>query len=223
MSVQGSRCLSLDDLPEDVLFAILFYLDVRSLLAVASVNRSLCRVASDDTVWRRIGYDCVNIRPTDKRHDLSWKELCHVSWNWTRGRPKDRCLLKFKHNFMPWICLGTLQRLFSSQGADLVVYQNNKRTKTLSLWQQQLVLRGHQADVCRFVVRGSQLISSSMDRTVCIWSLQNGKCEAILHGHGDGVYDVDGWGDIIVSGSRDKTVKVGTTECYWLSLNRVDL
>ena len=67
MSVQGSRCLNLDDLPDDVLFAILFFLDVRSLLAVASVNRSLYRVASDDTVWRRIGCGCVNIRATDKR------------------------------------------------------------------------------------------------------------------------------------------------------------
>ena len=114
-------------------------------------------------------------------------------------------------SFMPWICLGALQGLFSSQGADLVVYQNNKRTKTLSLWQQQMVLRGHQEDICRFVVCGNHLISSSMDRTVRIWSLQNGKCEAILHGHSDGVYDVDGWGDIIVSGSRDKTVKVGTS------------
>ena len=109
---------------------------------------------------------------------------------------------------MPWIWLGTSQTLFSSQGSDLIVYQNNKHTKTLSLWQQQMVFRGHQQDISRFVVCGSQLISSSMDKTIRIWNLLSGKCNAVLHGHADDVSDVDGWGDIVVSGSRDKTVKV---------------
>ena len=67
MSAQGSKWLNLASLPDDCLFAILFYLDVRSLLAVACVNRSLYRVASDDTVWKKIGLESVNVKTTDKR------------------------------------------------------------------------------------------------------------------------------------------------------------
>ena len=56
----------LDSLPDDVLFAILNYVDIKSLLVLARVSRNLNRVASDDTVWRRIGCRCVNIRISDK-------------------------------------------------------------------------------------------------------------------------------------------------------------
>jgi WD40 repeat protein len=89
-----------------------------------------------------------------------------------------------------------------------MLYQSKKKTRMLPLWQQQMVFRGHQFDVSHFITRGDQLISCSMDNTLRTWNMSNGMCEAVYTGHTSNVHSVDGYGDVLVSGGRDKVIKV---------------
>ncbi|KAJ7336695.1 F-box/WD repeat-containing protein 4 [Desmophyllum pertusum] len=118
--------INLNTLPDDVLFAILRYCDTRSLSVLSRVCRNLYRVARDDSIWKRIALGYINVHPSDRKCGFNWKELCRVSWKldtWILA--KDRGVIKFKCNLMPWIQLGRPQQLYVAQAADVVLYQNN--------------------------------------------------------------------------------------------------
>jgi WD40 repeat protein len=57
---------------------------------------------------------------------------------------------------------------------------------------------------------GKRVVSGSDDKTVRVWDLASGRCEATLEGHGDRVCSVavSPDGKRVVSGSGDKTVRV---------------
>lgn len=213
LSRNDTKCATnLNDLPDDVLLAILRFCDTRSLSVLSRVSKNLYRLANDDSVWRRIALRCVNVLPSDRKCGWNWKELCRVSWNWTHGYCKDRCLLKFKCNLMPWIQLGRSQQLYIAQAADVILYQSSKRNKGQSPWQPIKTFSGHHGDISKFVIMGSQLVTCSMDNSVRTWSLQTGECDGLYCGHTGDVHSVDCFDEVIVSGSRDKTVKVWSQE-----------
>ena len=60
-----------------------------------------------------------------------------------------------------------------------------------------------------FTINGKYIILGG-DCSIYIWSVLSGKCEVKLIGHTDSVFGVAASfdGDVIVSGSHDKTVKV---------------
>lgn len=116
--------------------------------------------------------------------------------------------LFFTCSFMPYLCLVEPNKLFVAQGPDIVLYQSKKKTCMLPLWQRQMHFRGHQFDVTHFFIQDGQLISSSLDNTLRTWNLTTGMCEAVYTGHTSNVHSVDGYGDVLVSGGRDKVMKV---------------
>ncbi|KAF8342883.1 WD-repeat protein [Cantharellus anzutake] len=71
-------------------------------------------------------------------------------------------------------------------------------------------LRGHVAPVYRLAWSADSrlLVSASKDSTVKIWNLRTYKLHTDLPGHTDEVYCVDFVADKIVSGGRDKKVKI---------------
>ncbi len=85
-------------------------------------------------------------------------------------------------------------------------------------WQSCVIseLKGHRDDVTGFVKSGTQIYSASMDKTVRVWSVRKSKkkCLAVMQGHQKGVYCVDANRSIIVSGAKDKTIKV----CHFYSI-----
>ncbi|XP_029196914.2 F-box/WD repeat-containing protein 4-like [Acropora millepora] len=198
---------SLNNLPDDVLLAILRFCDTRSLCVLSRVSRNLYRLAKDDSLWKDVALRCVNVHPSNRKSGWNWKELYKVSWNWTHGYCKDRNLLKFKFNLMPWIQLGRFRELYVAQATDVILYKIIKYNGQLS-WQPVRTYSGHHGDICKFVVRNGQLVSSSMDNSIRSWDLQTGKCKDIFRGHSSDVNSVDCFDDVIVSGSKDKTVKV---------------
>lgn len=117
-------------------------------------------------------------------------------------------ILFFTYSFMPYLCLVEPNKLFVAQGPDIVLYQSKKKTRMLPLWQRQMHFRGHQFDVTHFFIQDDRLISSSLDNTLRAWNLMTGMCEAVYTGHTSNVHSVDGYGDVLVSGGRDKVIKV---------------
>ena len=113
-------------------------------------------------------------------------------------------------SLMPWIQLGRFRELYVAQATDVILYKSIKYNGQLS-WQHVRTYSGHHRDICKFVVRNGQLVSSSMDNSIRSWDLQTGKCKDIFRGHSSDVNSVDCFDDVIVSGSKDKTVKVGLT------------
>ncbi|KIM32920.1 hypothetical protein M408DRAFT_326620 [Serendipita vermifera MAFF 305830] len=71
-------------------------------------------------------------------------------------------------------------------------------------------LRGHVGAVYRLTwsADSRMLISASKDSTVKIWDLKTYKLKTDLPGHTDEVYCVDFVADKVVSGGKDKTVKI---------------
>jgi len=109
---------------------------------------------------------------------------------------------------MPWIQLGRPQQLFVAQAADVILYQKSKRVKNQSLWQPLMMFSDHQGDVSKFAIIEGQLVTCGMDKSIRTWSLKTGLCDGLYLGHFSDVHSVDGFGEVIVTGSRDKTVKV---------------
>ncbi|WVQ84559.1 hypothetical protein IAT38_006713 [Cryptococcus sp. DSM 104549] len=71
-------------------------------------------------------------------------------------------------------------------------------------------LRGHVAAVYRLAwsADSRMLVSASKDTTLKLWNLKTFKIRIDLPGHSDEVYCVDFIADKVVSGGRDKTVKI---------------
>lgn len=71
-------------------------------------------------------------------------------------------------------------------------------------------LRGHVAAVYRVAwsADSRMLVSASKDSTLKLWDLRTFKIRLDLPGHEDEVYCVDFVADKVVSGGRDKTVKM---------------
>ena len=109
---------------------------------------------------------------------------------------------------MPWIQLARPQQLFVAQAADVVLYQKSKRAKGQSTWQPLVTFRDHQGDVSKFVIVEGQLVTCSRDKSIRTWSLMTGLCDGLYLGHSSDVHSVDCIGEVIVTGSQDKTVKV---------------
>lgn len=109
---------------------------------------------------------------------------------------------------MPWIQLGRPRQLFVAQAADVILYQKNRRAKSQSTWQPLVTFCDHQGDVSKFVIVEGQLVTCSTDKSIRTWSLTTGLCDGLYLGHSSDVHSVDCFGEVIVTGSQDKTVKV---------------
>lgn len=138
-------------------------------------------------------------------HDIVLILIC---WGFQCMNHPLMFILFFTCSFMPYLCLVEPNKLFVAQGPDIVLYQSKKKTRMLPLWQRQMHFRGHQFDVTHFFIQDGQLISSSLDNTLRTWNLTTGICEAVYTGHTSNVHSVDGYGDVLVSGGRDKVIKV---------------
>ncbi|KXJ09746.1 Lissencephaly-1-like [Exaiptasia diaphana] len=125
----------------------------------------------------------------------------------------------FSYRFMPSLYLRRTKELFVAQGPEVMLYYNIKRNGPISLWQQQMIFKGHKCDVNHFVCRGDQLISCGEDKTLRTWFMPTGYCDGIYAGHSGSIHGVDGYGDIMVSGGRDKTIKVRKLSLLGLGLD----
>lgn len=201
----------LAQLPEDVLYQILVYLDYRSLSRFSQVCKSMYSIVNRDVVWRRVAKDFLNAgitrNGTDRYPHIPLKERVKTAQNWYDGVCKKDISIKWKINLLPWLQLdGNI--MFLSQAADIGAYHVSQDSKRI-FRQPFKIYSGHSGDVCRFVLNNSLLISSGSDGRIVVHSRRSGT-QTMLPGHSQEINCLDSRDELIISGSRDKTVKVWT-------------
>ncbi|XP_030627408.1 LOW QUALITY PROTEIN: F-box/WD repeat-containing protein 4 [Chanos chanos] len=204
-------------LPEDVLYLILSYLDYKSLCRLSQVCKRLCHFTARDVVWRRIAKDLINTGMTREGADvcpaIPLKDRVKTSQNWKKGDCRKDILLKWKINLLPWIQLDS-DVLYLSQAADIGAYHLPAERGKFQ-YNRIAVYSGHQEDVCRFTLTDTHLISAGGDGKIIVHHRESGYSLG-YYGHNQEVNCIDCKGGLIVSGSRDKTARI-----WSLSSNRL--
>uniref|UniRef100_A0A3P8RPC8 F-box and WD repeat domain containing 4 n=1 Tax=Amphiprion percula TaxID=161767 RepID=A0A3P8RPC8_AMPPE len=166
-------------LPEDVLYHVVSFLDHRSLCRLSQVCKSMHRFVNRDAVWRKIAKEFLNTGITRDGTDI----------------------------LLPWLQLDG-DTLFLSQAANIGAYHLHQGTRRL-LRNPFQIYSGHQGDVCRFAVTDSNLISGGSDGKILVHSRRN-HVSLELSGHNQEVNCIDSKDGLIISGSRDRTVRIWT-------------
>ncbi|XP_053358007.1 F-box/WD repeat-containing protein 4 isoform X2 [Clarias gariepinus] len=199
-------------LPEDVLYLILSFLDYKSLCRLSQVCRRSYHFILRDGVWRRIAKHFINTGMTREGTDLypniTLKDRVKISQNWRRGACRNNVLLKWKINLLPWIQLDG-DVLYLSQAADIGAYDLRGSERGRFQHNRVDVFSGHQEDVCRFTLTDAHLISAGGDGKIIV-HYKNRDYSVEYFGHNQEVNCIDSRGELIISGSRDKTAKVWT-------------
>ena len=114
---------------------------------------------------------------------------------------------------MPWLQVSYQGNiLMASQGSEILSLSSSRLIETQNVEKSFLSkLNGHTNDITRFVKRGNLVYSASLDKTICVWIVgRKSKRIAKIVGHDKDVCCVQANRDIIVSGSRDQSLKVGS-------------
>ncbi|XP_072533075.1 F-box/WD repeat-containing protein 4 [Salminus brasiliensis] len=197
-------------LPDDVLYLILSYLDYKSLCRLSQVCKTSHHFTFRDVVWRRIAKDFINTGMTRQGSDLypaiPLKDRVKVSQNWSRGVCRKDVLLKWKINLLPWIQLDG-DVLYLSQAADIGAYHLRGAKGGKFQHYKMAVFKGHEEDVCRFTLTDTHLVSAGGEGKIIVCDRKSDYSVG-YYGHDQEVNCIDCKGDLIISGSRDRTAKL---------------
>ncbi|XP_061914878.1 F-box/WD repeat-containing protein 4 isoform X1 [Entelurus aequoreus] len=199
----------LSQLPDDVLYHILSYLDWKTLSRLSQVSKVIFHFVSRDSVWKKMAKDMLNtgISPngTDLYPHILLKERVKLSQNWCAGMCKRDTPLKWKTKLLPWLQLDG-DTLFLSQAADIRAYRLQQKCRR-TLRKPVEIYSGHRADVCKFVVTDSHLISGGSDGKIVVHNRRTHNSTQ-LSGHHQEINCIDSKDGLIISGSRDQTTRV---------------
>ncbi|KAI9354174.1 WD40-repeat-containing domain protein [Pilaira anomala] len=211
-------------LPSPIATLVLSYLDVRSLCRATSVNRAWYElIENSSTVWQ-LKMEQAGFKPSaSELAKAEYKKIVRrytiMRRNWRLNRHHKLILEGHEEDLVT--CLQFDDEKIITTGSDdhrINVYD----IKTGQLKQE---LRGHEGGVWALQYVGNTLVTGSIDRTVRIWDINTGKCRFILRGHSstvrclkivmpenivqpDGSVRLEPSEPIIVSGSRDMTIRV---------------
>ena len=109
----------------------------------------------------------------------------------------------------------------ASQGPEILSLSSSRLIDNQNIERSVLSkLKGHTNDVTRFAKSGNYVYSASVDKSVCVWIVgRKSRCIAKMPGHSKGVNCVQANNDIVVSGSRDQSLKVGIRNIVSLFLS----
>ncbi|KAM9809924.1 F-box/WD repeat-containing protein 4 isoform X3 [Syngnathus typhle] len=166
-------------LPEDVLYHILSYLDCQTLSRLSQVSKVIWHIVSRDVVWKKIAKGLLNTGIT-----RYWTDI-----------------------LLPWLQLDG-DTLFLSQAGEIQAYPLRQDFK--KIWRKPIkIYSGHRADVCRFVLTDTHLISGGSDGKIVVHNRRS-ESPRKLFGHNQEVNCIDSKNQLIISGSRDQTTKIWT-------------
>ncbi|CAB3999277.1 F-box WD repeat-containing 4 [Paramuricea clavata] len=197
--------LSIIDLPEDALLAIFAQCDYKTLLIIAQVCKTFNRLSSQDVLWRRISERCLNMRSKHKSK-YSFKDCCEISFKWVHGKYCEMTMVKFHNKLLPWLELNSNSLYLSNENC-IQIYNHTRGQKRLAKPVASITCGEH--DVTRFVVKDDLLVSGSKNQ-VSAWNIKDKSYCKIntFVGHTKSVYCVETLGEVVLSGSRDRSIKI---------------
>ncbi|XP_059084344.1 F-box/WD repeat-containing protein 4-like [Tigriopus californicus] len=210
----NDKRLHINALPTELLLHIFSFLDRKSLAQASKVNRRFQDVAYDDSLWVNSARLCLVTNTShesiqNRCRDLpSARDRVRVSRNWLDRRYSETLLLTQEVKYMPRIQLED-RHLWVSWGNRIWAHPRMdqgrvKRTTTR-------VLKGHNDDVSRFVVKNGIIVSGGRDRALVGWQSETGRflfAKRNCHQSEISAVDLVTNSGVIVTGSRDKLVKI---------------
>uniref|UniRef100_A0A8C2HM48 F-box and WD repeat domain containing 4 n=1 Tax=Cyprinus carpio TaxID=7962 RepID=A0A8C2HM48_CYPCA len=175
--INKEAAMFLFQLPEDVLFLVLSYLDPRSLCRLSQACKRSYMFISRDAVWRKIAKDIINTGLTRQGIDLCpsipLKDRVRVSHNWIHGVCRKEVLLKWKIKmYVVLLPIITLFVCFSSDGK-IIVHDRGS--------DYSVEYYGHNQEVNCIDCKGGVIVSGSRDKTAKIWALAPDRFGQCLH------------------------------------------
>lgn len=219
--------LQLDNLPSDVLYILFQYCDRATLGRLSQCCKRFNDIVTG--IWEILSRKLIASNQVNeaicKRSFCTLREWekCKISKNWTNGRYREVCYFASTTRYMPWLSLSD-KILWLSRGNVIEGYKRTK--KGLNSSRTLFSLKGHTDDICRFVIRDEIIISGSRDAAICGWSCATGELLfAQTSSHTSNIDAVDSNGVVLITGSRDRTVKLWTAvdDYVWEEHVEIDL
>ncbi|KAI8645489.1 WD40-repeat-containing domain protein [Parasitella parasitica] len=211
------------NLPRSVAEIVLSYLDVRSLCRASGVNRSWKTLVDNASeVWKLKMKQLDFVPTTSERLQNSNKQIVRrhtiMRRNWRQNLHHKMLLEGHEEDLVTCLQFDDEKIITGSDDHSINVYDIN--TGNL-----KRVLNGHDNGVWALQYIGNTLVTGSIDRTIRVWDIEKGVCRFILRGHSstvrclkivmpskivnpDGSITIEPSEPIIVSGSRDMTIRV---------------
>lgn len=201
-------------LPPEVLYVVFSYCDVHTLGRLRCVSKRLNALLSPSYLWIQRSKNILATNQRDQRvlersrHVLGPVEKCWQSVRWKTGRYREIVLLRHNKRFIPWLHMER-DTLWYSQGDTILRFYRSANGRVQD--RCVLALNGLAGDVCHFVCKEGLCVSGGNDGSIAVWKASSG---TVLHRrrycHSKPISSVDISNNIVVTGSRDKTIKVWT-------------
>ncbi|KAI8362744.1 WD40-repeat-containing domain protein [Choanephora cucurbitarum] len=210
-------------LPVPIAMHVLNYLDIQSLCRASGVNRAWKELIDNATsVWKLKMIESNFIPTPVEKHKYSFKQIVQrhsiMRQNWRKNLHCKTLLEGHEEDLVTCLQFDDEKIITGSDDHSINVY--NIRTGQL-----KHVLKGHDGGVWALEYVGNTLVTGSIDRTVRIWDIERGVCRFVLRGHSstvrclkivmpaeivhpDGSVTIEPSEPIIVSGSRDTSIRV---------------
>lgn len=203
-------------LPPEVLYVVFSYCDVQTLGRLRCVSSRLNVLLSASYLWIQKSENILATNQRDQRmiersrHVLGPVEKCWQSIRWKTGRYRESTLVRHSKRFIPWLHMER-DALWYTQGD--CIFRFFRSADGGIQERSMLLLRGHADDVGHFVCKDGLCISGGNDGSIIVRNSSSGMAlHPILHCHSKPISSVDVSKNIVVTGSRDKTVKVWTLD-----------
>ncbi|KAH3802902.1 F-box/WD repeat-containing protein 4-like [Dreissena polymorpha] len=202
------RTVNLTELPDVVLFAVFSHCTTETLGKICQVCKRLQKLVYCDIVWAKFAKQALMIYASGRKS--KWKvtclhEHCRLSTHWVRKQCTEFILARNSSRLLPWMQMDQ-DKLWVSSKHLIRSYNLHVRGLPKKAKKHVLALPNTQ-DVTRFAVKDNVVVSGCRDGSV--YMFEGGRCvKAFYKLHETDAQAVDFHNNILVSGSRDKTVKI---------------
>lgn len=202
------------ELPDDVLYLIFSRCDIQSLGRLSKVCRRFNRLIKSDSVWllHSRKYNIIKSVSDAAVTKALLKDQCRISLNWENKVYRERVLLRHNPKQLPWMQYAD-QHLWISTLNTIKCYKVRNNYGTI-VEDARKRLNLQKEDVSRFVVKDDKAVSGCRDGSLYMFDCRTGDRLLDLYKiHNTDAQTVDFHDNCIISGSRDRTIKV-ISSCY---------
>ncbi|KAI8373444.1 WD40-repeat-containing domain protein [Choanephora cucurbitarum] len=230
-----SKCSSLVCLPNEIILTVLFFLDYKSVQKLSRTCTRMYTICRDDELWRKLLYKDFRSIPPPIQGNTAMQEIAPVLSISRQKKRRASCAivmpsknLKLYQNHLEldrrWLTGKVNTRFLQGHndsvyclawiGPNLLV--SGSRDRSLKVWNAatsqciKTIEESHNGSILSLQVNKARsiMLSGSSDATCTLWSLPELVPIKRLQGHGHSVLDVCFVDDLIVTASRDHTLRV---------------